>query len=294
MRLRTTSTQRTYRYLRLSIVGVVVLLGVSLALQLGDGGVLGSVSAMYYTPARNVFVGGLCGVSLALLALSGRSVEQALLDLAAVLAAVVALVPTPVAAGDVSGVAVACPGEASCVPAAFEPEIANGVLSFGVVGLLVALGAVVLAVVQRTLTVALGVAIAAGAALVGAFLGWWLLGPTSFLLGAHNVATTGFFAVIAVVAGLAALRPASGDQRRRRLFRVIYSAISAGVVASLLFLAVVVVLRASGTDLVGATSLPLVLYGEGAALTMFAAFWAAQTAELWDDPDPRRRTAPAV
>jgi len=109
MRIRTTSTHRTYRYVRLSIVGATLVLAVSLAIELATGGMLSSVSAAFYTPAGHVFVGSLCAISLALLVLSGRSVEQSLLDIAAVFAVIIALVPTPVTDPT-------CSGETVCVP----------------------------------------------------------------------------------------------------------------------------------------------------------------------------------
>ena len=75
MRLRTTSTQRTYRYVRLSLIGATVLLAVAIAIESVTVGVPASVSASYYTSAGPAFVGSLTAVALALVALSGRSVE---------------------------------------------------------------------------------------------------------------------------------------------------------------------------------------------------------------------------
>ena len=98
MRLIGTSTQRTYRYVRIAIVGAVVLLLVSLAAVVVSDGPVSSISAMYYTPARGVFTGALFAIALALIALSGHSVEQALLDIAALFAPLIAIVPTPILA----------------------------------------------------------------------------------------------------------------------------------------------------------------------------------------------------
>ena len=63
-------------------------------------GVLPSVSAYYYSPARDVFVGALIAASLALFALSGRGPSRALLDAAALFAPLIALVPTTPPARD--------------------------------------------------------------------------------------------------------------------------------------------------------------------------------------------------
>ena len=71
MRIRTTSTQRTYRYVRLAIIGATVFLATGVALEVASGTALPSVSATYYGPAGPVFVGALSAIALALLALSG-------------------------------------------------------------------------------------------------------------------------------------------------------------------------------------------------------------------------------
>ncbi|SIT70686.1 hypothetical protein [Microbacterium sp. RU33B] len=103
-----TSLQRTYRYVRLSLVGVVVLISTSIAAYMIGTGPLGSVSAAYYTAAGAIFVGGIFAVALALLALSGHSYGQVSLDLAAIVAPLIAIVPAPVFAGDVPGIALDC------------------------------------------------------------------------------------------------------------------------------------------------------------------------------------------
>ena len=66
--------QATYRYLRLAIILLTALLLLSVALQIGadDGEVLASVSAYYYTPARDVFVASLCAIGTCLIIHRGR------------------------------------------------------------------------------------------------------------------------------------------------------------------------------------------------------------------------------
>lgn len=139
MRIRTTSTQRTYRYVRLALVAATVFLGIALAVESVAGGVPPSVSAAYYTPAGPVFVGSLSAVALALLALSGRSLEQGLLDVAAVLALVIAYVPTSVSSES-------CAPARRCIPAEFGPTVANNA---GAVASLVVLGVVAALVLAR-------------------------------------------------------------------------------------------------------------------------------------------------
>jgi hypothetical protein len=290
MRMRTTSTHRTYRYVRLSLVGVILFLAVGVGTQIFSGGVLVSVSAAFYTPARDVFVGALCAVSLALLALSGRSVEQVLLDLAALFAPVIALIPSPVETGVVSGVAVTCPGEQPCVPGEFLPGVSVAMVALLGIGITGLVAAVVLARVQGTLDTGAGIAFAAASGIVVAFGGWWLISPGTFVLGAHNVAALAFFALIAVVATLAAVRPGGSDPRRRRRLRAAYAAIAAGILLALSLVVVVVTAQAAGLDLIEVAPVPLFFVGEAVALALFAAFWVVQTVELWNQVDPRSLT----
>lgn len=272
MRIRTTSTQRTYRYVRLAIVGATVFLAVGVGIELAGGGVLPSVSAAYYTPAGPVFVGALSAIALALLALSGRSVEQGVLDVAAVLALVIAYVPT----------SVSCGGDARCVPPAVRATVVNNaaaVASVVVLGLVVAL---VLARVQGTLGRGVAITAAIIAVIVGGGVVWAWAAPESFLALAHEVAAIAFFVLIAVVAGLAAWRPHPGRVARSRL-RAAYATVAAAIVVTLVALVVGV---ATGAVERG---IPVVLVGEAVALTLFAAFWIVQTVELWDEVDPSIR-----
>lgn len=282
MRLRTTSTQRTYRYVRLSLVGAVVLLGVAFAAVSVAQGPPASLSAAFYTPARDVFVGAVFAVSLALLALSGRSVEQALLDYAAILAPLIAIVPTPLAAGDVPGLASSCPDTAPCVPAAFLPGIAVGVTALVVVGAAGVVTAVVLALVQGTCSRGFVLAASGAGVLVVAVALWALLDAEGFVRGAHLAAAVAFFGLIAAVAALAAFAPAGA--RARGGVRVLYTVVAIGIAITVLALLAAIVATLAGADLAG-TGVPVVLVGEVVVLVLFAVFWVAQTVELWDDPD---------
>ena len=294
MQLRTTSTQRTYRYVRVGLVAVVLFVGVGVGAQVAAGGALASLSASYYTPARNVFVGALCAVSLALLALSGRSLEQALLDLAALLAPVIALVPAPVMAGDVPGLDPHCPAMTPCVPAAAVPEVANGMLALTVLGVVGVVGAAALALAQRSFTVGVGVTLLTAAVLVGSAAAWWAVSPETFLRRGHDAATLGFFTLVTLVAALAALRPAGHSARARRILRAVYAVTAVGILVTLVLLAAVLALRGRGVDLVALTGLPLIFLGEAVALGLFAVFWVAQTAEFWDAADPAVRGEPGI
>jgi hypothetical protein len=88
---------RTYVALRLSSVGVIAVLAASLFKEYSRAGgcLQGSISAYYYTNVQSVFVGALITLGFVMIVLWGKtSWEEGALDLAGLLAPVVAFVPT--------------------------------------------------------------------------------------------------------------------------------------------------------------------------------------------------------
>jgi hypothetical protein len=87
---------KSYTYLRLAIVGLLIALGTAVLYQSArQGSFLASVSAYYYTPAQAIFVGALIGMGASMIALRGRNAaEEIFLNLGGIFAAVVAIVPT--------------------------------------------------------------------------------------------------------------------------------------------------------------------------------------------------------
>ena len=88
---------KTYRYLRMGIVGTVLLLGVSIGWEFREvawGCMQTSISAYYYTPVRAIFVGALMAIGLALIVIKGRPVQDVALNIAGMFAPVVAIIPT--------------------------------------------------------------------------------------------------------------------------------------------------------------------------------------------------------
>ena len=125
--------KRTYLFLRFGLVGtgIAILLAVAFTPSgyLVDGeGTLPSISHYYYTPARIVFTGALCAAALAMIAIAGKGVQSYLLDLAAVLAPLIAIIPTPTLPGEVGVDAQLqdCPGAERCIPADQFPYVATG------------------------------------------------------------------------------------------------------------------------------------------------------------------------
>lgn len=252
MRIRTTSTQRTYRYVRLALIGAAVFLAIGVGLEFARGDGLPSVSATYYTPAGPVFVGALSATALALLALSGRSLEQGLLDIAAVLALVIAYVPTTISSN-------ACADGLRCVPPEVRPTVANNAVAVASVVLLGAVAAGILARVQGTASRGVALTVGVIVVLVAGGAAWALAAPGVFLAWAHEIAAVAFFV------------------------RLAYAAVAVAIVLTLVLLVIGVV---SGVE---RTGFPVVLVGESAALALFAIFWLVQTVELWNDADPTLR-----
>ncbi len=272
-----TSLQRTYRYLRLAIAGSVVVVFAAILVTMPRVGLLPSLSHYYYTPANTMFVGALMAVSVSFFALSGRGVERVLLDVAAVVVPLVAIVPTQISPGSVPGIDTSCPGGAgSCVPASFRAAVDTGILTYLIVGVIVLVLAAMLAAfgeVDRA-GAALSITIS-GVIVIAVWLTWWLA-EDAFLAGAHLVAAVAFFGIIAAVAVITAFAPTG--RAAPRWLKGAYIAIAAA-------LALVVV----GMPLYG----PLhtgdlfgVFIGEVLALVLFAAFWILQSIQFWRVDDP--------
>ena len=276
-----TSLQRTYRNLRIGIAATVVLIVVAVAVAAAGVGLLPSISAYYYTPARNVFVGALIAAAIAIIALSGRGLQRTVLDAAGLFAPLVALVPTPVRPGSIPGFADGCAAGATCLPAAAVADVEVGVATYLVVGFAtVAIAAVVAAASRgRSLAADLPRLALACAVLVAVALAW-LFARDAFLAGAHLAAAVAFFGLIAVAAVANAFGTPDTEPPptwRAALYGVI-------AVAMAVDLAVIVGVVLAGETVGGA--LPPVLVGETVALLLFLAFWVLQSLEKWSDDDP--------
>jgi hypothetical protein len=92
------ATRKTYRYVRIGMVGATVLLGTPVLIEhntVEPACWQTSISAYYYSPVRAVFVGALMAIGLSLIVIKGSTwPEDVCLNVAGMLAPVVALVPT--------------------------------------------------------------------------------------------------------------------------------------------------------------------------------------------------------
>lgn len=283
------STVRTYRYLRLSVVALALLLATSLVLEAARGGgpLRESISAYYYSPVRAVLVGSLVAIGLALIAIAGRpGAEDTLLNLAGMLVPVVAFVPTPVDPAAGAG----CPsGLARCVPANLVPAVENNVAALLVVGAVGIVAAGWMALAGGRASTAARWGLTAAVVVWAAFGAWFVLWPReTFLAGAHYAAAVPFFGLVAAVAVLDAVRV-----RRRTHVRVLtpnqfsgaYGAVAVGMVGTVVVAGVV-----AGAQAVTAFRAAdgWVFVVEAVLLVLFTVFWVLQTAENWEDgvPDP--------
>jgi hypothetical protein len=277
------ASRKTYRYLRVAVVAMAVLLGVSVGIEIvfgPRGGILDSISAYYYTPVRGVFVGALIAVGLGLVAIKGREGwEDAMLNLAGMLAPLVALVPTPISV-PVAGFEV----ERRTVPAALVPAVENNVAALLVLGLvgLVFAAATVQDGPSRSAHLR-GVA-GAGVLLVGLAV-WFGVGRDSFLEYGHYAAAVPMFGLIVGVAVINARHTRSGPVTSRlaaATYRRAYAAIATTMGVTIAVAGVLFAL-----DSARHRPFPSWLFWvEVVLLALFAAFWVFQTTENWNEGLP--------
>lgn len=285
------AARKTYRYVRMGMVGAVLLLGTSVLLEHHDapnGCWQTSISAYYYTPARAIFVGALLAIGLSLIVIKGSSIlEDAALNVAGMLAPVVALVPT----SDLGSCWSIPPTPLPTIdnPTGDDPlagwVIANidnnirALLVTGFVGLLAAavVGGIAVAaarkrgerrVIANAVTdanrgIVIGLVAAFGALIASALLfEHW----TKFSTRAHGYAAAAMFVALAVAAGVNAW-----ECRRcgRRWYAGVYAAIA--------------VLMIAGAGFMATDWDHKVLIVEVVDISLFALFWSVQTKELWTD-----------
>ncbi len=259
----------TYRTLRVALFGALGLLAVSILFTVwrDDWAVLGSISAYVHTTTEAVFVGTLIAIGMSVLVVRGTDDEELWLNIAGMLAPVVALVPV-------------APQGFDELPEPLVANVRNNVGALLVVGL-VAL--VVLwkwpsdvqadPVKRRALWRALLVYTAIVVGIGVAFLTWDA--SRSHL---HYVAAIPMF----VCFGVVALRNWQRHDAGR--FRSVYRFVTIAMAAA----AVVVLAWKAFSEWI-ADVLPVwntsVFWLEVVEILLFAGLWLAQTIERWDDID---------
>jgi len=257
----------TYRYVRLALLALLLMLATSLAAETIRSGWETSVSGYYYTASGPVFVAVLGAVGVCLIALRGfTDAENVCLNLAGISAPMVAFVPTP-AAGHHPDVAAIVNNALSFL----------AVLAIGYVGVLVAMMRRCRAS-EYSVSVwgLIGLASTAAAWVVGVV--WILVDRTSFAAHAHALAAVftflpfGGVVVLNTDWGVRVLAQEADASRTR--FDAAYWLVAGGMAA------VAVVF---GLGLGALAHWRYALLGtEIGLLGLFAVFWVLQTIDLAD------------
>ena len=273
------AARTTYQYLRVAMVGVVVLLAASVLFERAEVDCWQtSISAYYYTPVRAILVGGLMAIGLCLIVIKGSTAwEDSFLNFAGMLAPIVAVVPTSTAGTCWSIEPDPLPIENGSLAPWVIANIDNNMKALIVVGI----AGLVVAMLIGLLSGALQQALRAGGwgtlvGLVGAVtivLGVWFafLWWDDFYTKGHSIAAITMFVFLALVVAINAQKHA-GD---RGVYFWIYT-----VIAVLMVLIALAIFAAkSSWD-------HAVLVLEAIEIALFAIFWLVQTVEHWDGRQP--------
>lgn len=275
---------RTYRFVRIGMILLVLLLGAAVISYTSSHGMLQSISASYYTPVRAVFVSSLCAVGALLIVYQANTpVEDVLLNGSGFFAFIVAFVPTRPEAQ--------CVG--SAVPSDVREAIGNNVgalLLLATVAFLVVMWIqfVVAPAGERQLSRGVGAAIAVSVAAFLVVVGLYLFNRDAFMCHGHNwSAITLFVGIVATVFtngwGLAH-KQALEDGRPWR--EHLWNRYFWGFVLMAVSIVAVVV---AGPWLGWLDN--WVFWLEAVLIAQFATYWLTQTIELWNEP---RRGEPAA
>lgn len=276
----------TYLYLRVGLIGATVLLAVSIgyeiiAVTVGEGFCLQpSISAYYYTPVRAILVGGLIAVGVSLIVIKGRGGdplwlhEDMWLNLAGMMAPVVALVPT-VNTGSCWSIApeplpTVSTGDGVVLADWVARIVENNMTALLLTGLAAAIAAALLLNTGTGLRRIMGgnvsrVALGVVFAVIAGFGVWFVFFRQSFFDFAHPLTAVAMFIFLFAAAVSSAIR-AEGAARK------VYWGVASGMAVT----AIVVLLFALTTEWQHA-----VFALEAIEIALFAIYWSAQTFEHW-------------
>jgi hypothetical protein len=275
------AAKKTWRYLRLAMVAMVIGLAASVLQATWASCWQESISAYYYTPAQGFLVGALVTIGVCLFVLKGSSdLEDLLLNLAGICAPFVALVPTPT----IGDCGVVYDGTNRAV------NIANNVFALLVLLTLALVAVAVMEVVTRIRKQERGLSSLErwgfGAAAVGLTVLWVVFSAARewVALNMHNISAIAMFGFIWLTVLLNVRHLRGAETVRRRRSRAVYTAI-----------AVLMVVVAVANLIARVAGWPYaVISVEAGLITLFAVYWMTQTIELWDEglrrPVPRATT----
>lgn len=272
---------KSYRYLRIAIIVLVAGLAASVVvewLKTGPECLQVSISAYYYTPAQGMLVGTLVAIGVCLVVIKGNTEwEDALLNVAGMLAPVVAFVPTPYEENCYSA-----PVNASEQAANVDNTI-TALLVVAALALAVTALIGMLAHHRWTRSQRAGWLAAVGVVAAGALV--FFYARALFLDAGHYTAAVLMFVLVIAVVVMNALAYERSTPSRMR--RNPYAAVAVLMVALPLLMFAIHLLV--GWEHV-------VLWVEATLIVLFASFWAVQTRELWGagirPPGDGRRMSP--
>ncbi len=268
-------TLDTYRYLRGGMVVMVVMLAAGVVgVAIGSHCWQGSISAYYYTPAHSVFIAAVCAIGVLMIVYRGSTdTEDALLNLAGVMAFVVAFVPT------------GTPGQLCGQVGPWAKQ--DAAITNNMWALIVALVFARMASwllyratgTGRPRSVGGDVTVWTLRALVALGIVGFIFFRAVFDAQAHGVAAIVLFLAIIATVGITAFlvhQQAAGSRARQTFLRVYQ------VIAGLM---VVTLALAIGVHLLVSVWSHWVLALEAALIGEFALYWVVQTVELWKTPN---------
>jgi hypothetical protein len=285
-RLKPLDALKTYRYLRVGMIGAVVLLAASIGIEAVKADCLqDSISAYYYTPVRAIFVGSMFVIGMSLIVYKGRGYREDLfLNLAGMLAPVVAVAPTTSVGLCYSVPPNPLPKDGDSLANWVVTNIDNNFHALLIAGAVGLIAAFIIWLINRNNPEGaaenepgtIGLMVGTAVVLLGA---WWLIGAwDDFYTRAHGYAAELMFAFLA-----AAISANAWDQRKTRR-----TALTRAYVA-------IAILMAAGA-LIPLSS----IFGEHAIFTqeayeiaLFVIYWLVQTVENWREEVAMPVAAPA-
>jgi hypothetical protein len=271
------STLNTYRFLRGSMVVMVIMLAAAvIAQRISTSCWQSSISAYYFTSAHSIFIAALCALGVVLNAYRGSNdTEDILLDLVGILAFIVAMVPTG-------------RPEKLCGTGLPTDYMVTQAIRNNIWAVIVALVAakVISWILHRWKGTTKPVSdygkkarwlfwsfVIAGGVTFFAF-------PEKFQNSGHSAAAMSLFAIIIVVVVINACLARHQDTRKspnRRFYFIGYIVIACLMILTVFAVVSVHIIRTNWNY--------WELIAEAALIFEFAVFWALQTVELWGAKD---------
>ncbi len=269
---------KTYRYLRMAMAGMLVMLAAGVFLWWREEGTLrDSISAYYYSPAKGVFIAALVTIGVCMIVLKGNTAwEDTFLNLAGMLAPVVAFVPTPASDTCTNGRGV------SELTAANVDNNMAALLVVGVVAMVVTVMFAFRGGSDRPKRGASNAGIVLSTLIVVGGIFWYFQDGSSMDCFAHYSSAIPMFLLMVAVVGWNAwgYRLEEADAAESGATTVARASVNRyGVIAILMILSVVVLGLLTWREAIPHG----VFWIEASVIALFCWFWAVQTKELWDE-----------